>query len=132
MILFLLMIVLVFLGLMDDHAGGIGNGSRHAAEEEVVALLILDFVELREGFLVARAAAADEDGRGFVEVGGFPDAAHDAANQRFVNIREVGPAANDPNRVDRAGVHQGDFRQALDLLRRGIAAVFGEDGGLAA
>ena len=40
--------------------------------------------------------------------------------------------ADDPNRMDRAGVHQRDLRQPFDLLGRGIAAVLGEDGRLAA
>ena len=122
----------VLLGLVDDHAGGVGHGGRHAAEEEAIALLALQLVERGEGFFVARAGAADEDGNGFVEVGRFADSAHDSADERFVDVGEIGPAADDPNGVDRAGVHQRDLRQALDLLGRGIAAVLGEDGGLSA
>ena len=71
-------------------------------------------------------------GNGPVEVGRFADSAHDSADQRFVDVGEVGPAADDPDGVDRAGVHQRDLRQPLDLLGRGIAAVLGEDGGLSA
>ena len=52
---------LVLLGLVDDHAGGVGHGGCHAAEEEAIALLALQLVERGEGLFVARSGAADED-----------------------------------------------------------------------
>ena len=71
-------------------------------------------------------------GNGLVEVGRLADSAHDSADERFVDVGEVGPAADDPDGVDRAGVHQRDLRQPLHLFGRGIAAVLGEDGRLSA